>query len=172
MVKLGLKLSLYLLWPVVILDCTLETLQCAGIPKAYLSWHSRVTGWGQARVHWGNSQAKAEQACGTAERRDTPSGPFVDMQHTVGMLTKLASSLFALRPILCISQAPLSTGFWVVKTSWMRWQRRAESRTILSFPVYIGWHFWQWLSPLSPNFCDFSPCVPTSDWLLTPATWF
>lgn len=135
-----------------------------GSPLACLSWHRRITGQGQAQVHWRNSQANVGNLCDTAEPKGTACRQFVNTPHVVRMLTQPANSLLALRSILClptvllciienyISHTPLLTGFWVVKLMEMLWQRKSEAQIILPLLICLGWNFQQWLSPLSPSF--------------------
>lgn len=70
--------------------------------------------------------------CGTTEPRGTPSAPFVSMQHAGGMLRELASSRFAQTRSLHFTNSPVS---WLLggEASWIPWQRRAETKIMVSF---------------------------------------
>lgn len=136
-VNLWLKLSLHLLWPLVILAGTLETFQCENIPQPCLSWLRRVNGQGQGRYIEQRVQQRLNYLCGSTEA-GALHGDHLEAATCVknGNKAIVHSWTHSLHFTNFL-------GYWLLgdETSETFWQKRAEIKTILSFPICLGWHF-------------------------------
>lgn len=165
MVKLRLKLSLYLLVASCHSCLYSGDLACVGSLQACLSWHRRDTRQRQAKAHWGNSQAKVEQSL----------WHHWALGHSMGTICKHATyskdgntaDLFIICSQICPLPSPCPFRYhrelhftnslvdWIIggEANRMHWQSWAEAKIILPLLICLGWHFQPWLSSLSPTFC-------------------